>query len=52
MLQAPRELQSPPIDLRAVRFIPLAGNDQWRARLIDQHAVGLVDDPEVEPAQH
>ena len=28
------------------------GDDERRARLVDQHAVGLVHDPETEPAQH
>ena len=34
-----------------VGVVDIAGNDQGRSRLVDQHAVGFVDDGEVQPAQ-
>ena len=40
------------VHLALRRLVRPAGDDERRARLVDQHAVGLVDDGEEQPAQH
>src|SRR4029450_1624562 len=50
--QAPREIERGVVETGGICAKLLAsGEDQRDARLVDQHAVGLVDDRKMQPAQ-